>query len=355
MTILKDEIYQKLAQHLDRLPAGFPSTEHGVEIRILKRMFSPTEAKIACTLNMQLESVQAIAPRLSMQPSELEPILGQMASKGLIFRKNTKKDVLYMAAQFVVGIWEYHVNDLDPDLISDFNLYVSYLARQWKKQKTQQLRVIPISKSVSAETKVMPYDQAETIIRKQSKIVVATCICRKEQRIAGNGCNKPLEACLVFGSGAYYYENNGIGHSITQEDALDLLKQGAQAGLVLQPGNAQKVMNMCLCCGCCCQVLKNVKKFTNPASVLNSSHFALVDENLCVSCGICQERCPMEAISMPSTAQIDPNRCIGCGVCVVSCEAAAIQLKAKPDEQRWIPPSTVFETYFRIAQERGLL
>ena len=36
----------------------------------------------------------------------------------------------YAAAQFVIGIWEFHLNDLDPELIRDFNEYLPTLARE---------------------------------------------------------------------------------------------------------------------------------------------------------------------------------------------------------------------------------
>ncbi len=77
--------------------------------------------------------------------------------------------------------------------------------------------------------------------------------------MVGKGCDKPSENCLTFSSGAYYYEQNGMGRSITQEEALDILKEGMEAGLVVQPGNSKKPMNICLCCGCCCQILYNIK------------------------------------------------------------------------------------------------
>ena len=350
-----DKVYHALARHLDRLPAGFPATPDGVEIRILKRLFTEQEAQIATHLTMQMEPARDIADRAGLPPSELEPMLAQMASKGLIFRKNTSKETLFMAAQFVVGIWEYHVNDLDEALIRDFNLYAPYLAEQWRNQKTQQLRVIPISKSIPNQMQVMPYEHAETIIRQQSKIVVAPCICRREHDMSGSGCGKPLEVCLVFGSGGFYYEKNGLGREITRDEALDLLRQGAEAGLVLQPGNSQKVLNMCMCCGCCCQVLKNLKTLPQPASVINNSYVAWVDEEACVACGICAERCPMDAMTVEETARVDLDRCIGCGVCTLTCEAQAIGLRANPEQQRWTPPATVFETYLNIARERGLL
>ena len=38
------DVYEKLAQHLDNLPPGYPRTESGVEMRILRRLFTPKEA-----------------------------------------------------------------------------------------------------------------------------------------------------------------------------------------------------------------------------------------------------------------------------------------------------------------------
>jgi electron transport complex protein RnfB len=347
--------YQQLARHLDRLPAGYPATQSGVEIRILKRLFTPQEALIAAGLTMMPESIEAISARLAIDCGHVAPILQQMSAKGLIFRRMRGDTPQYMAAQFVIGIWEYHVNALDEDLIRDFNAYISYLGARWAQQKTKQLRVIPLSKSINAEMTIMPYEQAEHIIRQQSKITVAPCICRREHQMVGKGCHYPLEACLCFGAGAHYYEQNGLGRAIDVAEALDILRRGAEAGLVLQPGNAQKAMNICMCCGCCCQVLKQLKALPMPAKAVNSSYFAVVDPSACIGCGTCAERCHMDAIVVDQTAQINTHRCIGCGVCVSSCEPVAIKLMAKTEQERWIPPTTVPDTYANIARERGLL
>jgi Na+-translocating ferredoxin:NAD+ oxidoreductase subunit B len=350
-----NDVYKTLARHLDHLPGGFPATQNGIELRILKRLFTPEEAHIAVGLMLRPEPVEAIAARLSMPPSELAPQLSSMSRKGLIFRQTKSGQPTYMAAQFVVGIWEYHLNDLDPELIRNVNEYMPQLAKQWAHQKTKPLRVIPISHSLSGDTLIMPYEQAEAIIAQQTKIVVAPCICRKEHRIMGKGCDHPLETCLCFGSGAYYYEENGLGRSISQEEALGILEQGVNAGLVLQPGNAKKSANICMCCGCCCQVLKNIKALPTPAAGVNSSYYAVVDTETCIACGACEARCHMEAITVEDTARIDLARCIGCGACVSACEVAALKLAAKPEDERWTPPDTLFHTYLNIARERGIL
>ena len=46
-----DDVYVRLREHLDNLPVGFPKTESGVELRILKRLFTEEEAEMAMHLS----------------------------------------------------------------------------------------------------------------------------------------------------------------------------------------------------------------------------------------------------------------------------------------------------------------
>jgi ferredoxin len=350
------DVYQALARHLDKLPAGYPATESGVELRILKRLFTEQEALIAQGLTMLPEAPEAIAERLQLAVGELADTLADMSRKGLIFRISKGGSHLYSAAQFVIGIWEYHLNDLDEALIRDVNEYLPHVMKEsWNQTKTKQLRVIPISEKLNAEMNITSYEMAEEIIRGQSKIVVSPCICRKEHQMAGKGCDNPLEVCLSFGTGAYYYEQNGLGRGIDQQEALEVLEKGREAGLVLQPGNSKKPTNICMCCGCCCQVLKNLKDFENPAHAVHTNYYAQVDADECVACEDCVERCHMDAIVVAETARVLENRCIGCGTCITACPTGALQFHQKEAADRYEPPQHVFETYMNMARERGLV
>jgi ferredoxin len=348
------DVYQRLAEHLDNLPAGYPATESGVELRILKRLFTEEEAAIATGLSMMPEPAEAIAARLGRDASALAPALEEMSRKGLIFRRSKGDQHTYMAAQFVIGIWEYHVNDLDEDLIRDVSAYIPYLMKKgWTDRKTKQLRVIPVAHSVNAEMRVTPYEAAEEVIRQQSKIVVAPCICRREHAMVGQGCDKPMEACLTFGSGAYYYEQNGLGRTISQEEALGLLKTAEEAGLVLQPSNSQKPVNICMCCGCCCQILKNMRTLDKPALAVHTNYYAEVRAADCTACETCVERCQVDAITVEEVAAVNRDRCIGCGLCIGACPTDALILKQKTGEDQYIPPANTVETYINMASERG--
>lgn len=347
------KVYESLAAHLDRLPSGFPRTPTGVELRILRRLFTPEEAALAQCLAMKPEPAATIAARASESVEELAPRLEAMSRKGLIFRIRKGPETRYMAAQFVIGIWEYHVNDLDPELIRDANEYLPYFFKESYQLKTPQLRTIPVSRALPSEQPIMAYEEARKIVLEQEKILVAPCICRKEQSIAGKGCDRPMESCLVFGIGARYYEDNGLGRVIDHEEALQILERAEKTGLVLQPSNAQKVVNICTCCGCCCQVLKNLKKLPKPAQYVSSNYFAAIDATRCTGCEECLERCQMNAIKVEErAAAILRDQCIGCGLCVTTCPEKALRLEAKSEQDRSIPPKHYSDTLMKIARER---
>ena len=348
-----DGVYEKLAEHLNKLPAGFPRTPDGVEMRILKKLFSPDEARLACCLTLKPESVDEIATRSGMNRDDVAKMLEDMAKKGLIFRVRKGEHRLYMAAQFIIGIWEYHVNDLDPDLVKDVREYIPYFFQHLTKLKTPQLRVVPIPGALSAVQSIMPYDEAKKLVEEQELIAVAPCICRKEHQLTGEGCSRPLESCLIFGLGAQYYIDNGIGRKISAEEAIKILEEAEKDARVLQPSNSKRIVNICTCCGCCCQVLKNIKKLPKPAYFVVSRYLANIDVEKCVLCGTCVDRCQMEAITLGDEyAVLDKDRCIGCGLCVPTCPEEAISLEEKPQEMQKDIPDSLRETYTRIFKER---
>jgi electron transport complex protein RnfB len=351
------DVYKKLAVHLDNTPGGYPETETGVELRILKQLFTPKEATLALSLVMMPELIEPIAERTGAVAGDIEPTLIEMGEKGLIIHATRNGVNSFMLAQFVVGIWEYQVNRLTKELIKDFNEYVPHLIKNQYKNKTQQLRVVPVAKSVNTELNIMDYEEVEKIIRSQSKILVAPCICRTEHEMMDHGCDKIKEACLVFGSGAYIYENRGIGRTISHDEALDIIKEGVKQGLVPQPSNAKKPINICLCCGCCCQILKNIKDFDAPAKIVSSNFQSSVDPDECTGCQACEEICPMDAIEMTDDiiATVNLDRCIGCGLCVTACEFEAMSMVDKQQTQRIEPPANIIETYMAIAKEKGLM
>ena len=53
-----NQVYIKLQQHLDSQAVGFPATKSGVELKILKHIFTPEEAEIASFLDYKFEPLK---------------------------------------------------------------------------------------------------------------------------------------------------------------------------------------------------------------------------------------------------------------------------------------------------------
>ncbi|MCX7911551.1 MAG: 4Fe-4S binding protein [Dehalococcoidales bacterium] len=345
-----DKIYRDLQQALDRLPGGFRATTSGIELRILKRLFTPEEAEIALELSMKPETLERIHRRIrrkkAISPGELRDRLEQMVRKGIILaHEEGFPERRYSAAAFSTGgIMNFQVNRLSPELMQDFRRYQEEVraGQQPPAKRLPPLRTVPVMQSIphAERQRISHYDDVRKIIENTpGKIAVTSCICRQGRELFGEKCTKTdlMEACLMIGADhARRHVEMGIGRYITKEEALGILERARKAGLVIQPESSQRPEAICLCCGDCCVFLKAAKSLPRPADMFLSNFYVQLDENLCNGCGLCVEHCQLEARFMENgVARIKPERCCGCGNCVVVCPTGANRLLKK--EKEYVP------------------
>lgn len=350
------DVYLQLARFVDSLPAGFPSTSSGVELRILRMLFTPEEASLFMHLSMRPKTAQHVSRGAGIPIEEVVHRLEEMEKKGLVFAiHKLGRESVYMAQQFVIGFWEGQVNRLNTNLVEAFEEYLPNLIDHDVWREAPQLRTIPVGKSIPVSADVMTYELAEEIVRSQTDIAVANCICRQEMHILGKNCSKPIETCLSFGLGALQFAHVGRGRLISIEEALDIVEISEEAGLVLQPSNSQDSFAMCACCGCCCGVLRSLKLHPRPTEIASSPYVAVHDAEICSGCGDCVERCQMEALTLPNgTAELDRDRCIGCGLCVTTCSTGALSLERKQETELKPVPENTFSYYQQLVRARGM-
>jgi electron transport complex protein RnfB len=350
---MHEETYQKLREFMDTLPAGYPATPTGVEIKILKKLYTPEQAKLTMKLGRNPEEVSVIAKRIQMTELELAPKLEEMAQNGLIFRVRQGDKILYQAYQFVVGVYEFQLKNLDREFCELFEEYFPYFGMSLAKVKTTQLRVIPTESAVEGVSTVAPYNRARDLVRKHDIIAVAQCICKKEQELLGRKCERPQETCIFFDDFAQFYIDNGMARWITTTEALMKLDLAEKSALVFCPTNDQKLKAICCCCTCCCPTLRFAKTLRKPAKFMKSDYEAQINPDLCTKCEVCIERCQMDAIKQGDPAmEIIEGRCIGCGLCVASCPTEAISMVERSGVQP--PPEDIQATLKRIMSERGI-
>ena len=351
------DIYKKLSQKLDSLPIGFPPTESGVELKILKHWFTPQMAEIALNLSSRPEPIHVIAERCNMTVEALEPILEKMAEQGNIVRYDINDEMKYLLIPFAEGMWEFHAHShFDPSIAKEVEEYNPlFMEKAWFATPTTQRRVIPLNVKISTENQIMDYDSASKIILAQKKIGLAPCVCRKEAEQLGKGCHHEMNNCLMFGHIVDFFVDQGWGEAIDTKKALEILQNAREEGLVPQAGNTlENISGICFCCGCSCRILTVLKNMDSPGQIVHHNFFAVVNEEKCIQCGVCEEICPMDAISIDDVAKPSLIRCIGCGVCVHACSEDALQLNMKDTTQLQKPPKSHGLLFKTILKERAM-
>ncbi|MFW9879287.1 MAG: ATP-binding protein [Candidatus Thorarchaeota archaeon] len=353
-----DDIYRNLQVHLDKQTVGFPATKSGSDIRLLKQLFPPEQAKMTMMLTYKYESLSEIygrAKKFGYSIEEVERILDKTAGRGVIGYRNKNGIKQYRNIPYVVGMAEATAFNPSRELIeameeygSDGLFWLSFIS-----SKVPQMRTIPIEQSIIPEHHIGTYDEIENIIKTTTDpIVILPCVCRMGSQRRGDPCKKTdrKETCMSLRDSAKNLVERGnldriSGRVITKEEAIEILRKNEEEGLVLQPSNAQDPDFICSCCGCCCGILQLHKAVPNPVNFWASNYYAVVDNELCTGCGICVERCQTNAMVFDEEEEIstvDLTRCLGCGNCMPFCPSEAIELRKKDKEV--IPPKTEEET-----------
>ncbi|MCK4371087.1 MAG: 4Fe-4S binding protein [Candidatus Lokiarchaeota archaeon] len=355
-------IYRKLQQHLDEMPVGFPPVKSGADIRLLKHLFTPEEAKIAMFLKFgwdrdlePLETIYKCAKETGISLEELETILDRMVSKGSIMSKKDGGKKYYGNALLMIGMFEFQVNRLTKDFVKD---YEDYFIQGWLPEsfrvKAAQMRTIPVEKSIEFEHNVSTYDNITKVIDEaEGPFAILNCVCRQVKDILEDPCKATdrREVCMASGIMAQLTIDQGRGRAITKEEALEILQKNQEEGLVIQPDNSQILSFVCSCCSCCCENLSKYILLPNPANVVIANYYAEVDSDLCTGCGTCVEICPMKAIKLKDDiSSIIRKRCIGCGNCAAKCPSEAISMNKR--ERQFTPFPSMDVLFDKVMQRK---
>lgn len=359
--INEQNLYRELQIHLDKLPIGFPATKSGVEIEILKYFFNTGEAKAALSLGLTTSPVWRIRMRYKkkfgtdISSGDLREVLDRLYQKGSI-RRSSKSPYGYANAFLAIGMFEFHVDDLTPELMELMHRYNDEgFQDEFFRTLLPQLRTSPHMKAIVPEHRIDTYDNMREYVNNTKEVIgVANCVCKQGEALLGEKCKitgDDIEICIFFGEGSFLDRKRG--RIISKEECLALLDRAEEKGLVIQPGNSLQAFCICLCCGCCCGVLTSAKKFEKPAELFATNYYAEIDKDKCTGCGICIKRCQMDAIARidGKNVELKRDRCIGCGLCVTKCTKGAVSLKRKSKKTK--PPMNIELLYLTILMRRA--
>jgi len=360
--------YKNLRKHLDKMPVGFPPTFSGVELRLLKMMFTIPEAQVAIYLDYKPESLETIfkkAKDSGILKDKFEKLLDNLDLKGSIFAKQINGQKYYYLAPFAVGMYEHQVKTLTPEYYLALREYaIKKFGLELFSSNPPQVRTIPIEKSITPENNVSSYDEIRTLIKNgRKKISVAECICKKAKDLVNEPCKTTYrrELCLYLADFHDTFARHAWSKPITEEDALELLDQAEKDGLVLLSGNAREAYFICACCHCCCGLIEFFGSLPGPAHFISSNFYAQLDPETCSACGKCIKRCQFDALEMLEKGEgvkktnrilFKKNRCVGCGLCVSACKTKALTLIKK--EKEVVPPKNHAHLFDEIMKNKSI-
>ncbi|MGD2186278.1 MAG: 4Fe-4S dicluster domain-containing protein [Desulfobacterales bacterium] len=314
--------YQKFAEMmLDKDSQYIP--------RILKCMITDKQAELLVSMP---GTAAQMAQTLDRAVDDIQVDLNDLFHRGLAFKKKKNDEVLWRAPAHIAQFHDASI--LWPEAPAEFyDLWSAYMELEWPRLApvlTERMprpftRVIPVGKSVDAgKVQVLAPENVREIIESAGRLAVTQCTCRLTMR----KCDAPVEVCLQINRGAEYTIERGSGREVTKKEALKIIADTEEAGLVHVTMNKAGVGHfICNCCGCCCQSFTLLIADSLP--ICDPSRYRPeVNIDVCSGCGTCEERCWFDAISVSDdqVAAVIADKCLGCGQCAIGCPEEAIRM-----------------------------
>ena len=362
------DAYRNLEDRINWFTQGAPPSE--TLTKILHVLFTEKEAKWVAKLPIRPFSLKKAAQLWGTSEAKAEKLLDHLCEKGLLVDSYDRGVRKFVLPPPMIGFFEFSLmrtrGDIDQKYLSELfyqyiNVEEDFIKDLFLGMDTKLGRVF-VNESVLMTEKtnhILDYERATHIIEEADFIGVGTCFCRHKNYHLGIPCrlNAPMETCLTFGNVARSLaEHGGYARRIDKSEALDILETSYGYNLVQMGENVREnPAFMCNCCGCCCEALEAVRKFSPMQPITTTNYLPKINREDCICCGKCEKACPILAISMAEKKMpvIDESICLGCGVCARNCPKKAITLQRRPVEV--ITPVNSTHRFVLQAIEKGTL
>lgn len=363
--------YEKLTGRLNLFTQGAPPAE--LLYRILALLFTEQEAELVASLPIRPFTAEKAATNWRVSLAEAEQTLQRLAGRALLVDIQLNGKTEYVLPPPMAGFFEFALmrtrDDIDQKLLSElYEQYISveedFVRQLFLTGKTQLGRVFVQEGVLSGEhaVHVLDYERATQVIETSKDIGVGLCYCRHKRQHQGRACAAEMDICMTFNTVATSLIRHDYARRVERSECKELLHKAWEQNLVQFGENVQNGVNfICNCCSCCCEAMLAAQRFGHEYPVHTSNFIASVKSN-CSGCGRCLVVCPVKVISLASEhadgsgrkqALVDEGLCLGCGVCARNCRIGALTMQ--PRASRVLTPVNSTHKVVLMAIERGKL
>ena len=358
----EQEIYQAFIDWERQNWVGLPEVDELMPL--VMATYTPEEASLLTGMPFGGRNLEELAEMKQMDPSKLRQQLDALARKGLVYRFVKGDTVRYRLNDTLISFdsafWPGRTDERTKAMAPLLNQYLDHGGwDQWKYIHEKGLRTLPIQATIEDTRQILPYEEIAKVLDSVDYFTVSTCGCRHRRNLDPDSpnCQYPgpggsIEVCLHFDRLGHYIVENGMGREITRQEAEDILRGCAEAGLVQSVSNVQEGPDtICNCCRDCCVHLTAFHKLKHAEGLTPSNYQVQINRETCIGCGLCVKRCPMDALHLEDypeakdritvvgnkelknkrgkVSAVNPNFCIGCGVCVYKCPTQSLTLQRR--------------------------
>ena len=273
-----------------------------------------TDEQIAVMMaltSMKPSFVPMIAHKAGMSIKRTKEILHEITDIGLVVQVIVPKVGLeiYLLPPYTPGIFEFLlINEkfclAHPEIPYAFHQHATTSQIEHAPNTPMGagiMRVIPIESAIPADAEKIDNERCNKYLEdNDGHLSITPCQCRRVRRMMGEGSGDLDEGlCIFMGHVGDMFNHTGKGKPVTVAEAKELIKKCDERGCVHQITtlNSGESLAICNCMPESCLAL-GVSQYYNTPATSKSNYVAEIDEEKCVACGQCTDRCANNAIQM---------------------------------------------------------
>ncbi|MFX1378786.1 MAG: hypothetical protein ACFFA4_06795, partial [Promethearchaeota archaeon] len=265
MVITINEKYREAA-HILIKAGGFPYPITDIMLDILKFNIKKEHLDLVISFKNNIsQTIEQLKESSRLSEEEILKKADDLAKRGVIFNQQNRQGIMVYRLLPIARQFEYiFMKKLDK---TEENNYLANLFHEFNEENRELVlsnyhrfesslndisptdRTVPIlqNRETGEELnivlneeleppleEILPTQKIEKLIDKYDDIAVGYCYCRQHNEFLGSPCKQIelIPSCFTLGKSARHTSTHGFSKLVSKEEALKILKQCEEAGLV---------------------------------------------------------------------------------------------------------------------------